>query len=342
MPKRLICVGPEELVWQSYDAPPLEGDQVRVELEYAAAKHGTEMAFYTGYGLARGTYDPDYQLFRHDPPANPYPFRVGNMLVGRVVERGPEVQSLQVGDRVCLYGGFSDVAVAPETRCWPMPEEMPWQNAVCLDPAGFAVGAVRDGDVRLGDAVAVFGMGAIGLLVVQALKLAGAGSIIAIEPLATRRALAERLGADLPLDPTACDVGLAIKEATERRGADVCIEYSGARAALQGALRGVAYGGTVVMGAFPPPYGAGLDLGAEAHHNIPRIVFSRSCSQPDRDHPRWDEPRIHALCWELLMAGRLSGEAIVQPIVPFDNLLDEYPRIAAQPEKYIKLGARLA
>ena len=341
MPRRLVCVAPEELAWQSYEAPALVGDQVRVQVEHAAAKHGTEMAFYTGYGLARGTYDDEYQLFRHEPPADPYPIRVGNMLVGRVVERGPDVQELQVGDRVCVYGGFSDMAVAPEARCWSMPEEMPWQNAVCLDPAGFAVGAVRDGDIRLGDAVAVFGMGAIGLLVVQALKLAGATPIIAVEPLASRRALAESLGADLTLDPTVTDVGLAIKVATGKRGADVCIEYSGARAALQGALRGVAYGGTVVMGAFPPPYSAGLDLGGEAHHNIPRIVFTRSCSQPDRDHPRWDEPRIHTLCWELLKTGRLSGVAIIQPIVPFDDLLHEYPKIAAQPQEYIKLGVRV-
>jgi threonine dehydrogenase-like Zn-dependent dehydrogenase len=341
MPKRLICVGPEQLEWQSYTEPALAGDQVRIQVEHAAAKHGTEMAFFTGYGLARGTYDPAYQVFRHDPPANPYPMRLGNMLVGTVVERGPQAHRLTLGARVCLYGGFAETAVASETRCWPMPAEMPWQTAVCLDPADFAVGAVRDGHVRLGDAVAVFGMGAIGLVVVQVLRLAGARPIIAIEPLAPRRALARACGADLVLDPTACDAGLEIKLATGGRGADVCIEYSGARAALQAALRGVAYGGRVVMGAFPAPYGAGLDLGGEAHHNIPTIVFSRACSQPDRDHPRWDENRIFALCWELLKEGRISGEAIVQPIVPFDDLLTEYPRIASHPEDHIKLGVRV-
>lgn len=342
MPKRLICVGPEQLAWHSYDEPTLDGDHVRIRVEQAAAKHGTEMAFFTGYGLARGTYDPSSQVFRHDPPANPYPFRVGNMLVGRVIEKGPEVKRLEVGERVCLYGGFAETAVAPESRCWSMPQGMPWQNAVCLDPADFALGAVRDGNVRVGDAVAVFGMGAIGLMVLQMLKLAGAYPIIAVEPLAARRVLAETGGADLALDPTACDAGLEIRGATEGRGADVCIEFSGARMALQSALRGVAYGGVVVMGAFPAPYGSGLDLGAEAHHNIPRIVFSRACSQPDRDHPRWNNDRIYAVCWELLKTGRLSGEAIIQPVVRFQDLLAEYPKIAARPEEYVKLGVRMA
>ena len=95
------------------------------------------------------------------------------------------------------------------------------------------------------------------------------------------------------------------------------------------------------MGAYPAPYGAGLDLGAEAHHNIPQIVFSRACSQPDRDHPRWDNGRIYAHCWELLKAGRLSGEAIVQPVVRFQDLLGEYPKIASQPHDYVKLGVRM-
>jgi len=198
---------------------------------------------------------------------------------------------------------------------------------------------VRDGHVRVGDAVAVFGMGAIGLMAVQIARLAGASLVIAVEPLAGRRALARRLGADLVLDPTDCDAGLEIKRATDRRGVDVAIEFSGSRQALQHALRGVAFGGTVVAGAFPPPYDAGLDFGAEAHINTPTIVFSRACSQPNRDHPRWDEGRILDVCLRLLIAGRISGEEIVTPVVKFDELPGEYPKIITEPERYIKLGA---
>ena len=343
MGRRLICVGPEELAWQTYDQQPVEGDTVRIRAEFGAAKHGTEMAFYKGYGVARGNYDPEYGLFR--PPTDdksPYPFSVGNMVVGHVTEVGPEARQLSIGQRVCAYGGFAETLVVREGNCRVMPSGMAWQSAVCLDPADFALGAVRDGNVRLGDAVAVFGLGAIGLMVVQVLKLAGAKPVIGVEPLASRRVIGEMLGADVLLNPEACDVGLEIKRATGKRGADVCIEYSGARSALQHALRGVAYGGTVVMGAFPPPYGAGLDFGSEAHHNIPRIVFSRACSQPDRDHPRWDNDRIYDHCWDLLVAGRLDGEPIVQPIARFEDLLQEYPKIASRPADYIKLGVRFA
>lgn len=340
VPKRLVCVAKERLEWQEYQDEPLQGAQVRIRTEYAAAKHGTEMALYKGYAQARGVFDREYMLFRQpEEPRPAYPVGVGNMVVGPVVQIGLMVRELEVGDMVCAYGGFAETRTVEEVRCWKVPKGMSWKSAVCLDPADFAMGAVRDGHVRVGDAVAVFGLGAIGLMVVQIARVAGAYPVIAIDPITRRREIAASLGADLALDPTAVDVGLELKIATGRRGVDVAIEYSGSPAAMQAALRGVAYGGTVVMGASPPPYGAGLNLGNEAHHNIPKIVFSRACSQPDREYPRWDEQRIFCTCWRLLSEGRITVEPIVQPVVPFDALLSEYPKIATHPDEYIKLGA---
>ena len=342
MARKLLCVAPETLEWRTFSPEPLGPGQVRVRTQFAAAKHGTEMALYKGYGMARGVFDPDYQLFRPSPPdAARYPVGVGNMVVGTIEEVGAEVTSLVPGDRVCTYSGFADVVVTTAERCWKMPPGMDWRSAVCLDPAEFAFGAVRDGHVRIGDAVAVSGLGAIGLMAVQLARLAGAALVVGIDPLAERSAIAEGLGADLTLDPTAVDVGLEVKRATNRRGVDVVIEYSGSMHAMQAALRGVAYGGTVVAGAYPPPYGAGLDLGAEAHLNVPKIVFTRACSQPDRDHPRWDEARIFQVCWRWLCEGRLTGEPIVTPVVAFNDLAEEYPQIAGHPDRYIKLGARV-
>ncbi|MEN6478276.1 MAG: zinc-binding alcohol dehydrogenase, partial [Anaerolineales bacterium] len=266
MPRRLICTAPGALAWQEVVLPPLGPTEVRIRPEHAAAKHGTEMAFFKGYAVARGRYDPELQIFEPVADARElYPFAVGNMVVGIVEEVGAAVSRLQVGDRVCVYSGFADTVIRDEKHCWPMPAGMPWQTAVCLDPAEFALGAVRDGHVRLGDNVALFGLGAIGLVVVQLLKLAGARQIVALDPLPSRREIALELGATLALDPTACDAGRELKLATGKRGVDVAIEYSGSLAAFQSALRGVAYGGIIVMGAFHPAYGPGLDLGGEAH-----------------------------------------------------------------------------
>lgn len=118
--------------------------------------------------------------------------------------------------------------------------QVDWVDAAMQDPCEFALGALRDGGVRIGDNVAVFGLGAIGLATVQLAKASGAGKVFALDPIASRRAVAEKYGA---IEIDAADLGLALREATDMRGVDVAIDFSGAWRALQTAFRGVAYGG---------------------------------------------------------------------------------------------------
>ena len=339
MPRALIAPAAEQVAFQECESPPLSEGQVRVKSLYAAAKHGTEMSQFKGYASPRGRFDSELRIFDHQGEGVQYPVPLGNMGVGEVVELGPGVTQLKEGDRVFAYGPFREEHVWPETAR-RLPADVPWQAAVCLDPADFALGAVRDGHVRIGDAVAVSGLGAIGLIAVQFCRLAGAHPIIALDPLSNRREAARACGADLVLDPTQCDAGLEIKKATANRGADVIIDYSGHPAAMQQALRGVAYRGTIVAGAYPGAWTTGLDLGAEAHMNRPHIVFSRANSEPNPDHPNWDNDRIYDVCWRMLAEGQVDCLPIVQPIVSFDDLLNAYPKIATQPETNIKLGVQ--
>ena len=341
MPRELIAPAREEVAFRDYDSPTLKAGEVRVKSRFGAAKHGTEMALYKGYAGPRGAYDSEYKIFRVEQPGMVrYPAGLGNICIGDVIEVGPGVTKFAVGERVFRHGSFREEHVWLADGVRHLPEDIPWQAAVCLDPADFALGAVRDGHVRIGDVVAVFGLGAIGLMAMQIARLAGAHPVIAVDPVALRRDVALECGADIVFDPTACDAGLEIKKATAKRGADVCIEYSGSHLALQAALRGVAYNGTVVAGAWPGSYPAGLDFGAEAHFNRPRIVFSRACSEPNPEYPNWDENRLFDICWRLLTNGSLQTAAVVQPVVDFDDLLEEYPKIATHPDANVKLGVR--
>jgi len=339
MPREACALSPSEVVIRDYDLPDLCEGLVRVTSEFAAAKHGTESAYIKGYAQDRGTFDYELRVWPGAPPGEQRSGGgIGNMVVGTVCETAPDVDGLSVGDRVLAYASFREVHTVRAADCWKMPGDLSWKSAVCLDPANFAMGAVRDGNVRIGDAVAAFGMGAIGLMTVRIAKLSGAHPIIAVEPLPNRRKVAELCGADVVLDPAGRDVGLELKLMTGKRGVDVAIDFSGSPHALQAALRGVALGGTVVAGAFPPPYGPGLDLGAEAHMNRPNIVFSRACTEPNRDHPRWDEARIYAECWRLIQEGSLPGADIVEPVVKFEQLVTAYPRIISDPGSSVKLG----
>ncbi len=337
MPKELVGVAPGRLQWREYEDGPVGAGDVRVAAEHAVAKHGTEMSFFKGYANPRGSYDRDLGLFTGEGRADAG-YGVGNMFSGSVVEAGTAVTDLSAGDRVFAYGTFRESHVLPADRCYRLEAGVNWKSALCLDPAVFAMGAVRDGSVRLGDRVAVFGLGAIGLIVVQMARLAGASEVLAVDPIALRRDVASRTGATRTLDPSACDAGRQIKLATGGAGVDVAIEYSGSLPGLQQAFRAVAFGGTVVCGAYPGPYPAGLDLGAEAHFNRPNVVFSRACSDPSRDHPRWDEQRLYRACLRLIDDHRLDGDGVVQPVVRFAHLAEEYPKIADSPETLVKLG----
>jgi threonine dehydrogenase-like Zn-dependent dehydrogenase len=169
--------------------------------------------------------------------------------------------------------------------------------------------------------------------------MAGCYPIIAIDLVESRRKVAERLGADITLNPVGLDVGLKLRELTHWRGVDKVIEYSGAVSALNAALRGVVFGGTVACGAFPAPYPEGLDFGGEAHMNRPNIVFTRTESDPNRDHPNWDNVRVRKTILRLIIEGKIDGQAVVSPVIKFsDNLAADYERIIADKDHSIKLG----
>lgn len=328
MAKRLVVESPGVIGWLDVPVREPGAGEIRIRPEFGVEKHGTMAAFVKGYGNERGRWDSRNRMHLKDGMAWEYPIPLGNMQFG----------TTDYGERVAWWGAFEDETVISSATLLFM-KDLSWQDAAMQDPGEFALGALRDGNVRIGDSIAVSGLGAIGLAVVQLARCAGANPIFAIDPLASRRAIAEKYGA-IPIDPVAEDAGLELRQGTTMRGVDVVVDYSGAWQALQTALRGLAYGGTIVCGAFPPPFGAGLDLGGEAHMNRPKIVFSRACSDPNPDHPRWNEGRIREAVWDLIQRGQLKGDGIIDAPIPFAKLDAVYPEIALHPEKHTKLSVR--
>lgn len=338
--KRLVCTGHNLIAWEEYELPgKLESDQIRVHNTHGAEKHGTKVAFVHGHGNQRGRWNSDRLMFDPGGVAWDYPIPLGNMQVGVVEETGSAITGYKPGDRILYFGAFAPSAVIGAMDTWKLAADTCWKAATCLDPATFALCALRDGKVRIGDSVAVFSLGAIGLMAVQLAKLAGCYPVIAIDPLHNRRNLACEFGADQVIDPVGSDVGALLREATDWRGVDAAIEYSGTMEALQASLRGVAFGGEVVLGAFPGPMKAGLDLGAEAHMNRPNISFTRTESDPNREHPRWDNPRIRAAVHRMILNGQIHAESVVTPVLKFDDdLLNQYDLVMQHPEVHLKLG----
>jgi threonine dehydrogenase-like Zn-dependent dehydrogenase len=328
------------LGWIDVPEEALGGQEIRVKNELGVEKHGTMMAFYKGYANERGAWDPDWRIHRAEGLLWNYPIPLGNMQLGEVIEVGGEVSQFSVGDRVFYSGFFESVATLPAKDAWRFEAGMREYDALLLDPAEFALGAIRDGQFRVGDRVIVIGMGAIGLVTIQILKAAGIAHLVAVDPLESRRVSALASGAHEALNPSTDDIPMLTRAATQGTGFDGAIDFSGSRAGLQTAIRSVGYLGRIVCGAFPPPYDAGLDFGGEAHMNRPTLIFSRACSDPNPEYPRWSHRRIQESAVQLIREGKLHGEPVLGPFIEFDQLLTEYPKIASSPELGAKLTVR--
>lgn len=105
--------------------------------------------------------------------------------------------------------------------------------------------ASENGGVKIGDAVAIFAQGPIGLCATVGARVAGAGLIIAVESIPERQEMAMRMGADTVLDHTKVDVIAEINKLTDRRGVDVAIEALGHPKTFENALRSLRPGGTL-------------------------------------------------------------------------------------------------
>ncbi len=145
------------------------------------------------------------------------------------------------------HGAFAEYVTVPERIMFRLPDAMTFEQAAMIEPVSVAVHAVNITPVRLGETGVVVGSGMVGLLVVQALKLAGCSRVIAVDLEDGKLELAKCLGATETMNADRDDVPALVRELTEGRGADVAMEVVGATAPVQTALASVRKGGTLTL-----------------------------------------------------------------------------------------------
>ncbi|MDQ0260400.1 (R,R)-butanediol dehydrogenase/meso-butanediol dehydrogenase/diacetyl reductase/L-iditol 2-dehydrogenase [Sinomonas atrocyanea] len=148
--------------------------------------------------------------------------------------------------------GMSETVTWHESQLYRLPEEVSLLEGCLLEPTSVAVRIADKTNIKVGDRVAVCGGGPIGQLVLQVMKMHGATSLTLIEPMAERREMGRRHGADVVIDPVAEDQLHRAQEITGGLGFDVVIDASGSPRAVRGLLDIAAKGATVVYGAMYP------------------------------------------------------------------------------------------
>jgi threonine dehydrogenase-like Zn-dependent dehydrogenase len=163
-----------------------------------------------------------------------------------------------------INGAWAEYLLVPDARAnlAPIPDGLT-DESVVLRPDIFSTGlsGAESGNIRVGDSVAVFAQGPIGLCATLGARLRGASLIIGVDANEQRLATARRFGANVTLNPNGTDVVREIKRLTEGRGADVTIEALGRQETFENALRATRPGGTlsslgVYSGKLVAPYEA--------------------------------------------------------------------------------------
>lgn len=127
------------------------------------------------------------------------------------------------------YGGYAELAVVPATNLIKIDDDIDFESAAMIEPSAVALHGVLAINSNIGDTIAIFGTGTIGQLVIQWLKIAGVGKILAVDISERKLEGAKAVGADCCINARSVDAIEKIMELTNGRGVDIAIECAGSK-----------------------------------------------------------------------------------------------------------------
>ncbi|MPV36108.1 zinc-dependent alcohol dehydrogenase [Georgenia subflava] len=344
MPQTVQFTAPGEVELVDVASEPLAPGTVRVRTWYSGVSAGTELTAYRGSNpYLSKTWDPARRIFTEGAPTFGYPVSGwGYSEVGEVVECADDVADLPPGTAVFgIWGHRSEAVVAAgPLRAQRVPTGAEAIHGVFARVGAIALNAVLGTETRLGEWVAIFGQGVIGLLATQLARLSGA-RVIAVEGIAGRRRLAEELGARATVDPdVAGGAGAAVRQLTGDVGADSAIELSGSYAALQEAIRCVVPDGRVQAAGFYQGEATALRLGEEFHHNRVHIVASQIGGTPLPLGPRWNHARLVSVFMDQVATGAVDVAPLITDVVECTDVATAFRTLDEQSARTLQVVLR--
>jgi L-iditol 2-dehydrogenase len=268
------------------------------------------------------------------------PLVMGHEAAGEVVETGANVTDLRAGDRVTFdstvycgrcfhctrgevnlcdnrevlgvspgpyrrHGAFAEYVSVPRRIMYRLPDALSYEQAALIEAVSVAVHAVGLTPVRLGDSAVVVGSGMIGLLAMQAAKLAGCTRVIAVDPDEGRLKLAIGAWATDAINPKTTDAAAAIRELTEGRGADVAIECVGATEPIRTAIAGVRKGGAVTLVGNVAP-----DIDLPLQSVVTRQIRLQGSCASNGEYPA---------CIDMMARGAIRVNELISAVAPLEE-----------------------
>lgn len=317
--KALVLNRYHQLDFQEVDTPAVSDQEVLVQVK-AAGICGSDV-----HGL-------DGSTGRRQPP-----IIMGHEAAGTIMETGPQVNRWKPGDRVTLdstiycgqcwlcrrgrinlcthrrvlgvscdeyrrHGTFAEYVAAPQHILYALPEDVTFERAAMAEPLSVAFHAVARSPISLNDSAVVVGAGMIGLLVIQTLRIAGCGQIIAVDLDQNKLDLACTLGADVGLLTDKEDVPGRVSQLTRGRGADVAFEAVGITATVATAAGSLRKGGVLTLvGNLSPTVEMPLQAIVTRE-----IILNGSCASCGE----------YPACLDMIARGRVNVDALISTVAP--------------------------
>lgn len=294
--RALICEGPGSLRLEEIETPQPGPNQLLVQTR------------------AVGLRESDFDVLEGRTAAPQDGLFFGSEAAGEVHEVGEAVEDHIPGDRVFVSrpgwkGGLTDFFVTPAQNALLLSDAVNWEQAAAVASLARAMAALGRVPGGFGEAVAIFGMGALGLSFLQLCGLRDAARIIAIDRSAARLQTARRLSATDWIDAEEGGVVGEVRRLTGNAGVHLAMETSGIAQAVRDCIGATRSGGRILLcGAY-----AGLVDGVDFHDQRSREITIHGCADAALESCR------SAL--ELATSGQLDVDALTSHRVCFDDLV---------------------
>ncbi|HEY5585024.1 MAG TPA: galactitol-1-phosphate 5-dehydrogenase [Ruminiclostridium sp.] len=204
-----------------------------------------------------------------------------------------------------FHGAFAEYVSIPQHILYLIPEKVTFEQAAMVEPLSVAFHAIRRSPLFLNKTAVVVGAGMIGLLVIQLLKAAGCGKIIAVDIIKEKLDMAKKFGADITLKSDELDVATEVFKLTENRGADIAYEVVGITATVQTAISSLKKGGSLTLVGNLKPL---VDFPLQSVVTRQISLFG-SCASAG-EYPD---------CLELIASGKVDVDSFISEVVPLSE-----------------------
>ena len=287
--KRKVMIRKEEL-------PKIDMNQVLVQTQLSAISPGTESLIY------RGEFPQEISIDASIPDLSStlvYPLKYGYSAVGQVMAIGEEVDPMWEGRNVMAFHPHESHFISNPNLLLPVPEDITLQDAVFLPNMETAVNFVMDGKPLIGENVAVFGQGIVGLLTTSLLATLPLSNLVTLDCYSLRREASKEVGALVSLSPEEADLQKSLEEYLPN-GADLTYEISGSPSALDQAILATGFAGRIVIGSWYGSKRATVELGGRFHRSRIQLISSQVSSIAPEFNGRWTKKRRFDVAWEMM------------------------------------------